>query len=78
MDPSLSQSHVSLVSMRSAQNGKDHNPFMTHDIILPRMPMAPHAYRKALSIGIVLRDTVFTMYMTQQVDYFFWGYFLLM
>ena len=37
--------------------------------------MASHSHRKALSIGMVLRDTVFTVYMTQQVYYVFWGYF---
>ena len=42
------------------------------------MPMGAHTYHKALSIGMVLRDTVFTVYMTQQVDYFSWGYSFLM
>ena len=35
---------------------------MTHDIIPRRMHMAFHFYSKVLSIGVVLRNTVFTIW----------------
>jgi len=43
------------------QRCRDHNPSMIHDIIPPQISMACHPYRKVLSIGMVLRDTAFTI-----------------
>lgn len=49
------------VSLVPVQGYKDHNPSMTHDIIPRQIFMACHHYRKVLSIGMVLRDTAFTI-----------------